>query len=286
MSIGPEYWYLLLAPAAGGVFVVAITSAAARFGTVGGVLGGLPLTGAWAIAAIGLTQGIGSAMGAVGGYLLGCGVWVAFHLAYAYLGKGGFRFAIASSLAVWGIMASLAALSGNPGFEISLVSGLAISASVLFVYFGILRFKSYGGEDLRPRLGESGVKFATSFGILLGALLASRFAGPFLGGLIPAAPVISSQILFWTYRSKGLEFSRSLTQNMALTGTLSIFPYGTAVWLTYPLLGGALGPSYGVICGSVIAYGVATAGAYLSYRIARRATARQALDSTRSSAAL
>ena len=272
--------YLLLASVAGAAFVVLVTTAASKHGTVvGGVLTALPLTGAWAVAIIGVTQGIGSATGAVGGYLLGAGVWFSFLLSYAILAKWGFWQALALAFLVWGVMTSVVFVSGVRDFLTCLAGGTALSIAILCVYFKRLKFEDYKGERRDVGWTKLVARFVGSFAILLVALGLSSVRGPFLGGLVSTAPIISSQIVYWTYIEQDIEFSRSVTKNIVLTGTILIIPYGASIWWFYQYFGRSFGTVYGIFFGTLCGYGIAAVGAYAAYRVATFLAEKQILAS-------
>ena len=83
-----------------------------------------------------------------------------------------------------------------------------------------------------------------------------------LGGIAAAFPAVFTSTLVILNRSRGTEFSRSVTKPLVLSGILTIIPFCVAVRYLYP--------SFGIWLGTVVSYALVIPLAVLSYYIAKR----------------
>jgi uncharacterized membrane protein (GlpM family) len=250
----------ILAFAVGSLWVTLVTIIAERRNSaVGGILGGLPSTSAFAFLFIGLNQSSPAAVQATTVFPLVFSITSAFLLFYAFFARKGFTVGFTISLLIWFLISSIIVLSGLKDFTFCLASGVLISAAVYYLFAKRLNLEKLTGKK-RPYTPMQILGRAIGAGSLVFlAVLLSQMGGPIIGGIASAFPAIFSSTLIILYKSEGTEFSRSMTKPLVISGILTVIPYGVAVRYMYP--------SLGIWLGTLSSYALIAPLAVLSYFI-------------------
>jgi uncharacterized membrane protein (GlpM family) len=259
-----EYWaliHLVLAFAIGSLWVTIITIVAEKKGScLGGILGGLPSTSAFSFFFIGINQS-SNAVEATTVFPLAFGITIAYLFFFAFFAKKGFSRGIILSLLIWFAVSGLIFASGLTDFAISLVAGIVLS--VLTYYFlNKLKLQNLGGEEKLYKFHEVILRGVGAGSLVLLSVFLSQIGGPILGGIAAAFPAVFTSTLIILHRSRGTEFSRSITKPLVLSGILTIIPYSVAVRFLYP----ALGVWLGTLCSYVLVVPLAIFSYYIATR--------------------
>jgi len=240
--------------AAGAGVVALVTGLADYFGEgPAGFIGGLPTMGAVNLFSIGLTQSTSAAVQATTLFPLGFGSTYAFLLFYAAPKALRFRNRMLLALGLWLPMSTAVALLAPEDFVVSVVASFALASAVLLI---------------RARVSTANVAFVptipsarlTVFRGILGGLVVTAVAvlsvlsGPLVGGAFAPAPAIWASSLYITSRTKGVEFSRSLTWTFMRVGILTVIPYGVAARFLFPTAGIGLGTLFSYIAIAPLAF--------------------------------
>jgi uncharacterized membrane protein (GlpM family) len=252
--------HLVLAFAIGSLWVPLITVIAERAGsTVGGIVGGLPSTSAFSFIFIGINQSSQTTVQATTVFPLAFSFTCAFLLFYAFFAKKGFRVGFSISILIWFTLCSLIFVFNLKNFTLSLVGGVLVSAATYYIFAQRLNLKNLTGEKMHHttlQLLGRGV-LAGSFVLL--AVIASQIGGSVLGGIFSAFPAVFTSTLYIVNKSRGTDFSRSVTKPLAVSSIFTVIPYSIAVRYLYP--------SLGIWIGTVISYTVIIPLDFLAYRL-------------------
>jgi len=232
----------ILSFAVGSLWVTLITVIAERRNSaVGGILGGLPSTSAFAFLFIGLNQSSSAAVKATAVFPLVFSFTSAFLLFYAFFARKGFAIGLTVSLLLWFLISGIIVVSGLKDFTYCLASGVLVSAVIYYFFAKRLNLGNCTEEE-RPYTPIEILGRAIGAGSLVFlAVLLSQIGGPIIGGIASAFPAIFSSTLIILYRSEGTEFSRAVTKPLVISGILTVIPYGVAVRYLYPSIGIWLG---------------------------------------------
>ncbi len=231
---------LFLAFAVGSIWVASITIITERKGTAYGILGGIPSTAAFSLLFIAINQSPAAAVEATVVLPLAFSISNAFLLLYAFTARKGFARGISVSLLVWFAVSALLVASGLSNYAFSLGVGAAISV-LTFVMFRKLKLASFGGNGKLYGKGEVALRGAVAGTLVAAAVLLSQIGGPILGGVAAAFPAVYTSTIIILHRSRGTEFSRSITKPLVYSGILTVIPYSVAVHYLYPAAGVWLG---------------------------------------------
>ena len=94
------------------------------------------------------------------------------------------------------------------------------------------------------------------------AVFMSKVGGPVFGGIFSAFPAVFISTIIISYRSQGLEFSRSITKPMFMTGMVTL--------LVYPLSIRYLYLSLGIFTGTLVSYLISMVSAYVVFRFVQK----------------
>lgn len=256
--------HLALAFAVGSLWVTLVTVIAERTGSaLGGVVGGLPSTSAFAFFFIGLNQSPSAAAQATTVFPLAFGFTCIFLLAYAFFARRGFRIGLFASLTLWSAVSSLIAFSSFSNYAFSLAGFIVIALGVYYA-LGKLKLENLAGASAHPTIIQLATRAVFAGSIVSLAVLLSQIGGPILGGIFSAFPAAFVSTLYIVNKSRGLEFSRAITKPLIVSGALTIIPYSIAVKLLYP--------AAGIWLGTAAAYIMVAPLAFLAYRINRAKT--------------
>ncbi len=235
-----DYWvlvHLVIAFAVGSSWVTIVTVVAEKKGSVlGGVLGGLPSTSAFSFFFIGINQSSAVAVEATTVFPLAFGITSAYLFFYAFFSRKGFVRGVVLSLLIWFAVSGLIVASGLDDFAFSLAAGLAISASTYY-FFSNLKLRNIKGEEKLYSTREVILRGVGAGFLVLLSVLLSQIGGPVLGGIAASFPAVFTSTLVILQKSRGTEFSRSMTKPLVLSGILTIIPYSVAVRFSYPVFG-------------------------------------------------
>ena len=247
----------------GSLWVTLITIIAEKKGSVlGGILGGLPSTSAFSFFFIGVNQSTGVAVQATTVFPLAFGVTIAFLLFYAFFAQKGFGRGIGVSLFLWFAISALIVTSGIHDFAVSLFAGAIISAVTYYCFTKKLKLENLKGQTKVYSTTDILLRGVGAGALVMVAVLLSQVGGPELGGIAASFPAVFTSTIVILNRSRGLEFSRSITRPLVLSGILTILPFCAAVRFLFP--------SLGVWLGTLAAYFLVLPLAILSYYIAER----------------
>jgi hypothetical protein len=255
---------LVIAFFVGGVWIAITTVAADRFGSkVGGFIGGLPSTAVISFFFIGLVQTPQLAAKAARIFPLSYGFSGLFLVVYAFLAKKGLIFGITGSLIAWFTLSGLTVLFNVENYLLIL---LAYILTLLFSFFLLeYRLKIPSIEKRKISYSKLQIVLRALFGgsMISFAVFMSRIGGPTIGGIFSGFPAMCFPAMFIStliisYRSQGLDFSRSMTKPLMITGMITIVMYGIAVSFTYP--------HYGLLVGTTVSFFISMISAYLTFR--------------------
>ncbi|MFA5076037.1 MAG: hypothetical protein WC480_01320 [Patescibacteria group bacterium] len=252
-------WKLILAFLVGGAGIALTTVAAERFGSkVGGFIGGLPSTSFLSFLFIGLAQGPLAAAEATTVFPLIQAIDVFFLVILGWLLNKGLKTALASSFFVWLVFAILTVLMQPHNFFLLIFLGLAIFVVAIFIFNKKFGYLTVGGEKIiySPQQILGRAVFGGT--IIFMAVLLSKIGGPVFGGIFSAFPAMFTSTMIISYRAKGINFARALVKPLTTTATVTCIIYGMGVRYFYPSLGLALG--------TIAAYSIAAASAWLTYK--------------------
>jgi hypothetical protein len=254
-----QFWLnIFLAFLAGGIWIAFTTVTADRFGTrTGGFIGGLPSTIVMSLFFIGLVQGPNAASDATTIFPLSMAFSGVFLVSYALLAKRGFLFALVISLFLWFLLSSLIIVFSIHNFLFSLAGYLIIFILSWLIFVKHLNLPSIG--IVKPHFSPVQLALRGLFGGLIIAFTVgiSKLGGPVFGGIFAAFPAVFMSTIIITYKSNGLEFSRSITKPLFLSGMINVIVYSIAVRYLYP--------SYGLIWGTVASYLISGVSAFLTF---------------------
>lgn len=252
---------LFLAFAVGSLWVSIITVIAEKRGSVlGGILGGLSSTSAFSFFFIGINQSSNAAVQATTVFPLAFGVTSAYLFFYAFFAQKGFIRGITVSLLIWFSASALIVFSGLSDFAFALIGGTVISVLTYF-FFKKLKLQNLKGEKKVYKFYEIILRGVGAGSLVLFSVFLSQFGGPVLGGIAAAFPAVFTSTLVILNRSRGTEFSRSMTKPLVLSGILTIIPFSVAVRYLFP--------SLGIWLGTLVSYLLVVPLAILSYYAVR-----------------
>jgi len=254
---------LVLAFAIGSLWVLLITVIAERAGSnVGGIVGGLPSTSAFSFFFIGINQSSDATVQATTVFPLAFSFTCAFLLFYVFFAKRGFRVGLSISLLIWFVVSALIVISNLKSFGFSLVGGILISAATYYIFTERLDLENSTGEKMRYTPFQLLGRGVLAGSLVLLAVLASQIGGPLLGGIFSAFPAVFTSTLYIVNKTRGTNFSRSVTRPLAVSSIFTVIPYCIVVRYSYPILG--------VWIGTVISYAIVVPLDFLAYRLVRR----------------
>jgi len=261
MIVSDDQLLRLLASFVAGAGIVAfVTTLADLYGEgPAGFIGGLPTAGAVSLLSIGLTQSTSAAVQATTLFPLGFSSTFAFLLFYTFPGKLGFRARMPIALGLWFPICVAVAVWAPDDFALSVSASIAVSVVVLLLRRRIATGE-ISGTNSRPGAELTVLRALLGGGVVTSVVILSIVSGPEVGGVFAAAPAIWSSSLYVTSRTRGLEFSRSLTWTFMQTGILTVIPYAVAARYFFSV--------FGVWTGTLFSYAAISPLAYLAWRVA------------------
>jgi uncharacterized membrane protein (GlpM family) len=219
----------LIASFASGFAVVALITALADIGGQGpaGFLGGIPSAGPVSLLFIGLTQSQVAAVQATSFFPLGFSSTFAFLLFYAIPKTLRFSLRMTIALGLWLPISAAIALWGPADYPVSLAASVVIVVAAFAVRRRIPTEKAEA-RSTTPTLGVTFLRGTLGGLVVMSVVVLSEVSGPQVGGAFAAAPAIWTSSLYVTSRTRGIEFSRSLTLSFMQTAIFTLIPYGVA----------------------------------------------------------
>ena len=260
MISNPLLLHLALAFVVGSLWVPLVTLIAEKVGsTAGGIIGGLPSTSALSFLFIGVNQSSDAAVQATTVFPLAFSFTCAFLLFYAFFSKRGFRFGLSVSMLIWFAISALIVFSDLKNFALSLAVGVLVLAATYYVFAERLRLTIFPREQRHYSTLQHLERGLLAGVIVLLAVKASQTGGPVLGGIFSSFPAVFTSTLYIVNKSRGTDFSRSLTKPLAVSSILTVIPYCLAIRALYP--------SLGVWIGTITSYAIIAPLAYFAYRL-------------------
>ncbi len=254
-----SFWIKLgLSFLVGSLWVTLTTLSAERFGSkVGGLIGGLPSTVVIALLFIGYTQSQQVAAQATTVMPLAQGLNGLFILTFLLLIGRGLLPGLVGALLVWMIQSSLLYLLDIQSFLISLAGWLLL---LCFCYLVLEKWmKIPSREKLKVSYPASRLIWRAMFGgvVIALAVFMGKLGGPLLGGIFGSFPALFLSSLVITYRTGGVDFSRSVGKSLLVSGLVNVPLYEIVVRYLYPVVG--------LIPGTVIALLFSLGTGYLTF---------------------
>ncbi len=250
------YVKLLLAFVVGSLVITFATIAAERMGSkMGGLIGGLPMMIAITLFFIGLAESPQAAAEATDVIPLVVAFNGFFLLVYAVLSRWGLVPGILGALLSWAALSSMVVILSLRSFALSLAGNLVISLLCYFVMEHKLQIPSRQGVSLHysPVQIASRALFAGAMVAL--AVLMNRLGGPLWGGVFAPFPTVFLSTLIILAISNGVQYSRTLTKPLLVSGMINIVAYAVAVRYAYPLSGLVGGTIISLLVSTVSVYG-------------------------------
>ncbi len=228
----------------GGSWVTATTIIAERIGPkLGGLIGGMPSTALVSFLFIALTQSAQAAVAATTVVPMSVGFYCFFFLTYLLLARQGFVKALAISLAVWLVFATLSILINIQSIEASIIIWLILIISSIWYALTQIHLKpvstvrmQYTPHILLARAALSGIIISMS-------VLMAKLAGPVWGGVLSTFPALTVSTLLITQKTGGLEFTQHLMKNILISTTINLGIFAILVRVSFA----AVGPWFGTL---------------------------------------
>ena len=230
------------------LIVILITVIAEKYGTkVGGILGTLPSTIVIAFIFITFNKGLVFASRSAAVVPAEMGINIIFLVFFVIIIKRGIWIATVFSLFIWSIMSSVLYFVNLENLYISVI--IFVSSTVVSFLFleKILKIKSTGSVKVVYTKQKIIMR-----GILAGLIIAISVllsnVGAVLSGICSVFPAIFLSTMLISAYEHGPKFVGGMAKAMII-GSLSVTSYAIVISVLYPI--------YGIIWGTVIAYGVA-----------------------------
>ncbi len=256
----------LAASFAAGAGIVALVTALADIYGEGpaGFIGGLPTAGAVNLLSIGLTLSTSAAIQATTLFPLGFSSTFTFLLFYAAPSRMRFWVRMTLALGLWFPISAAVAILSPDNFEISVGASVVFALAVLLLRRRIVTPK-VALTSSRPSPGLTVLRGLLGGSVVTAVVVLSEVSGPLVAGVFAAAPAIWSSSLYATSRTKGVEFSRSLTWTFMKAGILTVIPYAIAARYFFSVSGEWFGTLFSYVAISPLAY--------LAWRLTKRGEA-------------
>lgn len=222
-----------------GVWIGAATLLAERLGPrMGGLVGNLPSNILVALVFVAIAQGEAFVARATSAVPIGMTIDALFLVAFVLLLPRGLPLAIAGSLAVWLVLALLAARVAYEGLAL----GLVVFAAVTLASFWILDREVRSVEGVRKPYGARELILRALFAgtVVGGTVVLSGLLGEYWTGLLGTFPAVLLSTLVILALKQGVEFARA-TGKALVIGSTNIVVYALVVRWAYPALGVWLG---------------------------------------------
>ena len=227
--------------------VILIMFIAERYGTkIGGIFGTLPSTIVIAFIFISINKGVDFASQSVAVVPAELGVNLIFLFIFSLFAHRSTIEAFTFAFISWIILSSLLFIFNITNIFVSLLI-FFLSLFLTFIFLErIKKIKSFG--NVRVHYTSKKIAFR---GILAGLVIAISVMlsniGEVISGIFSVFPAILSSTMLIATHEHGSEFAAGMAKSMIL-GISSVMCYATTIHFLYPL--------YGIIWGSLYAYGL------------------------------
>ena len=259
----PFWLKLLLSFFVGGLWVTAASIAGEKLGTkVGGFIAGLPSTIVIALTFVAWTEGVQQAFQATTIMPFAFSVNALYLVTYAALARKTCTLGIIGALSVWFALQTLLAVLQIDNLVLAIAVWFLILVASYEVLQTSLHIRSH--ESVSLKYAPAQVAWRAGFGgtAVVAAILMSRIGGPSWGGVFSAFPAILTSTLIITSHSVNVEFSRSLTTPLMLSGVITPVVYGMV--FRYAVM------SFSLLAASAVAYGTSLVSAFLTFLFVQR----------------
>lgn len=233
----------------GGFFITLITWVAQRFGgKLGGFIAGIPSTIAVSLFFIGVASGPKAAALAATAVPITVNLFGLYLVAFVLASRKSFWHGFGIAAIVWLCGAiGIVVLSSFPitwGYILGTVLGTLILYKIIDLQKDIIEV-----SGKRISLSKTDLLFR---GILSGTLIvmvivASKIAGPFIGGVVAILPIANATTYIILYKKEGVELLRNMSKHTIVSASLSMIAYSLVVYFSFE--------AFGIWWGTLLAYG-------------------------------
>lgn len=242
----------------GSLWIFLTLLACHRLGSkMGGFIGGLPSTALLSFFFIGFTQSPQVASHATTQFPLAMGITSMFLVFFALSSRWGFGTAMGISIGGWFILTAIVIWINPINFFYIILVYILILAASYYILERRLKISSHPRSSIRESIWQTVLKSFFGGTIITAAVLLAKAGGPSIGGVFAAFPAMFISTLTMTHNLYGLEFSRSLTKSLMVTGMFTIVIYVMGVRYLYP--------PCGLWAGTIISLCISAFSAYLTY---------------------
>ena len=189
-------------------------------GKVGGFIAGLPATSVLAIFFITYTEGARHGYDVTGVFPLAISVNAVFLAAFAVFSRKSFSGGLLNALIIWILSQSVLLYFHPVGFSMVVILGIMLFlGSLLFV--NRLDTPDPGARPVRHGMVEIAIRAGSGGGIIVLAMIGSRFGGPGLGGILSAFPATVVATLIITNIYGGRDLTRVMARPMMVSGVVN-----------------------------------------------------------------
>lgn len=246
---------LILSVVVGGTYAALMTWISERFGSkVGGLLLGLPSTSIIGLIFIAWTQNPSAAVTATSIAPASIAAASLFTGAFVLLYR---RFGVVLSfllaLCIWGILTLPFVITHPPNITPPLI------IAFLYLTTSILIVRKFSDQKIKnmPLTAQLVLARAITSGTIIGlAVVLSNLLGPLWGGLMSGFPALFASSTIILLRAHGIGFASSVAKRM---------PYGNITSTVFVVGFYFLVPSYGMVIGTALAYGLSILTAVIIY---------------------
>jgi hypothetical protein len=232
------WWHLLLSFVAGGVWLMAVSVIAERFGSKwGGIIGGLPSTVLIALFFIGINQGTHFAAAAAvvtpPAFIVNC----FFLLIWATLIHRGYFKSLAIAGTFWLIATGLVVIIDSRSVLVNLIIWLVGLICLAPIVQKVLPVKDHGLLKIRFGFNQLLIRTIFAGSIIALAVLISKYSGSLIGGIFSAFPAVFISSFTILYIAEGPDFVQSFSRPLIISSGINTVLYTTAVYYAYPRTG-------------------------------------------------
>ncbi len=243
------------------VVVIVITVIAEKFGTkAGGILGTLPSTIVIAFLFIALNEGADFASEAAAVVPAELGINVVFLFVFAILVHRSTLLAFVGTFAVWSILSFILVIINFDNIVISFACYLGAVALGFFILEHKKMVRSAGKRMIHYTAQKIMFRGVLAGVVIAFAVFLSNY-GSVISGIFSVFPAILSSTMLISVREHGPDFAAGMAKSMLL-GLSSVATYATVIHFLYPV--------YGIVIGSIVAYGISFCVTLGIFRLRRR----------------
>ena len=229
---------LLVSFVIGGVWVIAATVLADKFGSkVGGLVAGLPSTVMFGLFFLAWTQNNHAAVQATTIIPIIGGINCLFLVSYIFLIKTKKIWtSLLASLSLWGLLSFGLILLKFDNYFFSIVGYILSLILSYYLLEYVLRVQSLSGKKQKYTRSIILMRGLISGFIIAFSVYIGKVGGPILGGMFSMFPAMFISTILITYFSQGPLFSAATMKSSMLSG-ISIVIYSVLVRYTYTSMG-------------------------------------------------